>query len=269
MINLVRGEWYKMVRSKCFYICCVVVVVFSFALYGIFSLAEAVKTGAMASDTLVVTSDSGSIWAEMTLFSMAKALFSMAGTLAVAVYVAILLFGDYANGAIKNVAGKGYRRSTVFSAKFLMISVGAVIIEIVLALGVLICEALFLKGERLTTENLCAYAAYVGMQLLFAVAFAGIMVLINQLCRNLGLGIAVSVGMIMFSSIITMGINTILQYFRINVDVCKYWIIDLMSECPATDIGNGFLLRACVCSLAWIAVTLVAGSIHFREVDIK
>lgn len=269
MINLLRGEFYKMIRSKCFYICCVAVLLFSFIMYGMFSLADAVQKGELASESFVVTTDAVSIWDDMGVFTMAKALFSMAGTLIVSIYIAISLFGDYANGAVKNVVGKGYERFSVFSAKFLMGAVGAVLIELVLAAGLLICELVILKGDRLSGEVMASYCGYVGMQLLFAVALAGIMFFINQVCRNLGLGIAISVCLIMFSSIITMGINTLLQYFHMKVNVCEYWVIDLVSECPSNVTENGFLVRALLSSLVWIIVSLVAGNWHFRKVDVK
>ena len=269
MINLLRGEFYKLIHNKCFYICCMVVLIGAFSMYGMFSLADAVQNGEMQSENLVVTTEGATVWDEMDVFSIAKSLFASVGEIIVAIYIAITLFGDYANGAIKNVVGKGYERTGVFLSKFLMGAFGAVVIEIVLALGVLLCELVVLKGERLSGAVLADYCGFVGMQLLFVVALAGIMFFINQLCRNLGLGIAISVCLIMFSSLITMGINTILQYFHCDVNVCEYWILDLISECTAQGMKSEFLVRALLSCLAWTVVSFAVGVIHFRKADVK
>jgi hypothetical protein len=93
--------------------------------------------------------------------------------------------------------------------------------------------------------------------------------MIGQICRNLGMCIVGSFGVMLFSEMVTVGINLILQYFKIEIDACKYWITDLMGECPCGAMNAEFVVRAIICAIVWSALAFAFGSIHFRKVDVK
>lgn len=267
MRNLLRGELYKLVRSKCFYICCMIMIGVAFLMYGLFALADLAQNSQM--ENITVTVDAVSVWDEMSVGTMASTLVSGFGAVIVAIFVAVFYYGDYAGGAIKNVVGKGYTRTAVFAAKFIASTVGVILMEIALFLGLIICESVFLKAERLNGTVLEVLVKYVGIQLFLSIALTALMVLMNQLSRNLGLGIAISICLVTFSSLLTMGINAVLLYLKIDVDVCEYWILDLMSNCPVEGLESGFVLRAIVCAVAWCIVSFGLGSLHFSKKDVK
>ena len=73
----------------------------------------------------------------------------------------------------------------------------------------------------------------------------------------------------MFSTFITSGVNVALTYFKINVDVSEYWIIDLMSNCPVTGMDKAGMIRVIVSAIAWFVLALGIGIAHFRKVDVK
>lgn len=276
MINLLRGEFYKLFRSKCLYICSVVMVVFVLLIYGMFSLADAIQQGEVEDGSYGMTvtvegdvSETVSVWDDMDIVAVVKLMFSSVGSLIVTIFASIFVFGEYANGAIKNVVGKGYGRWTVFASKYFSTVVGAVIIDIVMMLAVLLCEIIILDGGRLSSDMLLNLCGYTGIQLLLTAALTGIVVMISQICRNLGVGIAISVCMIMFSSFVTLGVNAVLAYFKINVDVCDYWILDLISNYPVTGMDNSILIRTIVCAVVWFVLALGVGSMHFRKADVK
>ena len=70
MYNLLRGEFYKLVRSKCLYFCGVAVIVCALMMYAMFFTADAVKQGAIDNDAYGVTvsvegvQDDSNIWDE-------------------------------------------------------------------------------------------------------------------------------------------------------------------------------------------------------------
>lgn len=274
MFNLLRGEFYKLFRSKSLYICSIVMVAFTLLFYGMFSMVDMMQQGEIANGSygIVVESDAekiASVWEDMDILTMLQMMFATMGTIIIAIFTSIFVFGDYANGAIKNVVGKGYTRPVVFCAKYVTIVVGAVVINVITMLTVLLCEVFVLGAERLSAAVLLSVLCYTGMQLLLGSALTGIMVMISQICRNLGAGVAINVCLIMFSSFITTGMNAILTYFKVGINVSDYWILDLMSNCPLTDMDSSFLIRAVVCAIAWFAVALGVGSMHFRKADVK
>lgn len=271
MFNLLKGELYKLWRSKSLYICSVAMVAFVLLVYGMFSLADMMQQGEVANGSygLTVHEDVASVWDEMGISSIVQMMFSSVSALIVAIFVSIYVFADYASGAIKNVVGKGYDRSVVFVSKFVGTVIGTTIMQIAMILGVLLCEVVFLGGSRLNADAFVTIAGYTAIQLLLGVALTAIIVMISQICRNLGVAIAISTCMIMFSSFVTVGINTLLKFMDINVNVCDYWILDLITNCPVENIDNGFLARAIVCAIVWVGVAVGIGGTHFRKVDVK
>ncbi len=275
MINLLRGEFYKLFRSKCLYICCVAVAVFVVMMYGMFCLTDAVQKGTMENGSFGVTvsydgsEEAASIWDDMGITTMGPFFFSSIGGIIVTIFAAVFVFGEYANGAIKNVVGKGYKRGTVFAAKYMVTAVGAVVIELVMMITFLLCEATILKADRLNAEVFAELCEYAGIQFILGAALSGIIVLLNQICRNLGGGIAIGVGVIMFSNFITTGLNAVLAYFKINVNVSDYWVVDLISTSPASGMDSEMVIRVIASAIVWFVVALGAGIVHFGKVDVK
>lgn len=275
MINLLRGEIYKLFRSKCLYIFGAFMVAFVLLIYGMFSLADMMMQGDVENGSYGIsvsteeTQGAVSVWDDMDIPAIVQVMFSSVGSIIVAIFASIYFWGEYANGAIKNVVGKGYGRWTVFTSKYISTVVGVVVIEIMVIPTVLICETLILGARRIDTDILANLAGYMGMQILFAAALTAIIVTIGQICRNLGAGIAISVCVIMFSSFVTTGLNALFSYAGMNADVCDYWILDLISECPVTGMDGSFLIRAIVCAVVWLVLAHGAGSLHFGKADVK
>ena len=106
---------------------------------------------------------------------------------------------------------------------------------------------------------------------MLGLALAGIIVFVSELCRNLSAAISIGIGILLFSSALTglldMGAHYLLPDagFRFS----DYWIVDLISNCPIKDIESGFLLRAVIMTIVWIALSLAGGIWHFKKADIK
>lgn len=274
MINLLRGEIYKLFRSKSVYVCSIVGVVFVLLLYGMFSLAAAMQEGEVENGSygMVVENsemEEAAVWDEINVPMMVQMMFSSVGILIVTIFTSVHIFGEYGNGAIKNVVGKGYGRGKIFVSRYLSAIVGSFFIETIMILSVLLCETVILDAERLSVSLMISMGKYVGVQFVLTAAFTGIMVMISQMCRNLGVGIAIGVGLVMFSSFVTMALNAVLSYFSINVDVKEYWVVELISNCPVLDMPGEFVIRTIICAVVWCVLAYVAGNIHFGKADVK
>lgn len=271
MFNLLKGEVYKLVRSKSFYKGSVVMLGFVFMLYGLFSLVEMMQQGEIANGSygLTVTGSVASVWDDLGITMIIQMMFSSISTIIIAIFASFYVFADYADGAIKNVVGKGYKREEVFLVKLIITVVGAIVMQIIMLFSVLLCEMIFLGGIRFDADVLGQVANYVIVQILLGVAMTAIIVTISQICRNLGAGVAISLCLIMFSSFITKGITVLLRYININVNVGDYWILDLISNCPIENMDSSFMVRAIVCAIVWIVVAIAIGGIHFRKADVK
>lgn len=83
----------------------------------------------------------------------------------------------------------------------------------------------------------------------------------------MGAGISVGVCLVVFSTLLTSGIDML--FHKIDFKVSDYWIMDLVINCPLTDIDSGFAIRAIISALVWIAVVFGIGVLHFQKADIK
>lgn len=275
MYNLLRGEFYKLVRSKCLYFCGVAVIVCALMIYAMFFTADAVKQGAIDNDAYGVTvsvegvQDDSNIWDELPVEIFMEAMHGVMGLFILTAFSAIYMYDIYANGAIKNLVGKGYQRCVVFTSKYFATLLGCLVLEVLTVVSVIVCDYLFVGVCRVSVDNIGGLLGYAGVQFLLEAAFASIVIMIGQICRNLGMSIVSSFGVMLFSEMVTVGINLILQYFKIEIDACKYWITDLMGECPCGAMNAEFVVRAIICAIVWSALAFALGSIHFRKVDVK
>lgn len=277
MINLMRGELYKLFKSKCFYVCSIVLVSFVLLMYGMFSLVDMVdkEEAAMAGNVGITVSvetnmpEELPIWEQMGVIDLVQMMFSSMGSLLIAIFASVFVCSEYTCGAIKNIVGKGYGRGTVFLSKYFSSIVGAILIELLMLGTILMCELLILHGNRLSGEFFAALAEYVAIQLMLAAAQTGVIVMLNQFLRSLGAGIAVSVCLIMFYPIVTAVINALLQYLKVTINVNKYWVVDMISECPATDITGKIWGHNVLWSMVWIVLTIAVGILHYRKADVK
>lgn len=275
MYNLLRGEIYKLFRSKCLYFCGVAVIVCALMMYAMFFTADAVKQGATDNDAYGVTvsvegvQEDSSIWDGLPVEIFMEAMHGVMGLFILTAFSAIYMYDIYANGAIKNMVGKGYQRCVVFTSKYFATLLGCLVLEVLTVVSVIVCDYLFVGVCRVSADNLGGLLGYAGVQFLLEAAFASIVIMIGQICRNLGMSIVGSFGVMLFSEMVTVGINLILQYFKIEINACKYWITDLIGECSCGAMKAEFVVRAIICAIVWSALAFVLGSIHFRKVDVK
>lgn len=276
MLNLMRGELYKLFRSKCFYVCSIVLIVLVLLMYGMYSLVDiAEREEGMAGNAGLTVSVEieqpleENVWEIMDVVTIVQGMFSSMGSLLGAIFTAIFVCGEYANGAIKNIVGKGYGRWKVFMSKYLSCIVGVVVMELIMLVAILLCELLILHGNRLNTDLFLPMLNYVGIQLILVAAQTGIIVMFNQFFRSIGVGIAVSVCLIMFSAFATSLLNALLNYFKIKIDACEYWILDMIGDCPTTNITGEIWGHNALWSMVWIVLTIGIGILHYRKADVK
>ena len=108
---------------------------------------------------------------------------------------------------------------------------------------------------------------YTGLQVLLGVAFAGLVVTISEMSRNLGAGISISLGVLMLGNAVFTGVD--LLFHGVDFRPSEYWIVNLMSQCPTTDISQDFVVRVVVAAAFWIVVSAALGMLHFKKADVK
>lgn len=278
MINLLSAEFYKLKKSKGAYIGLLTVAALTLLLYASLVMIDKINQGEIANGTggIMVTQNgqelenggaSESMLQQIGIIGMLQQMFGgYFVAIILAVLVSIFVVREYGAGTIKNLVGKGQSRTTIFFAKMLAVIALTLLFQAAV-MAVIICIGLpFLGWEGFSATAWKDVAVYAGFQLLFGVTIAVIFMLIGELARNLAAGIAASIGVLLFSSTLTAGLD--LVFHGMEMQPSRYWVVDLMSNCPTTDFTSEFLVRGVLVSVAWFVIAAALGVVHFQKADV-
>lgn len=284
MINLLRGEFYKLFKSRSFYICALVGAGIVILMCGMLFFADAIQKGEVKNGTVGIYVDSSAVnegeasaplLKEITILDMVRQVFGNFGYLVAAIFVSIFVIMEYGNGAIKNVVGKGYGRWQIFAAKYISSVIGGVILLIFMILltliGGVIIQSLTGEVQELNSRFLRELFVYSGIQLILGTALIGLIVSVSEICRNLAAGISISVGITGVSTLISGALDLMIKVIlpQSQFKATDYWLIDLTANCPVRGIDTKFAFHAVIVAIGWIIISAGSGVVHFRKADIK
>ena len=109
---------------------------------------------------------------------------------------------------------------------------------------------------------------YFGLQLLFGSAISNIVIAVCEWSRNMAAGIGITMAVIIFSPLLVQGLDLLFSVLRLNISISRYWILNLMADCPTEAFPLEFLFRGILMSVIWLLLPLALGAAHFRKTDI-
>lgn len=279
MFNLLSAEFYKLRKGKALFVGLLIVAALVIMLYVSLMMIDKINSGEVSNGTggVIVFENGETVAGELGTESMMQKI-GIAGVLQqifsghfvgliLAVIVSIFVVREFGTGAIKNLVGKGYSRSTIFLSKLLSTVVLSILFQVAAAMISILIGIPFLGSEGLSIINWTDIAIYTGLQILFGITAAGIFVLMGELTRNLAAAIAVSIGVLLFSTSATALLDLLCH--QVGFEPTKYWFLDLMSSCPLTEFDTEFLVRSVLVSIVWFVVAAVLGVLHFQRADVK
>lgn len=287
MINLLRGELYKLRKSKAFFICCTAAVLLVGLVYWMLFLADAVQRGEVANGTGGVyvgvaeaggqmQEVSGRLLEEIGIMEVLQQMISNSAAIIMAVFAAIFVIGEYGTGAVKNIVGKGYAREKIFLAKYIATVAACLVILALTVVFTVLAGGVIMWSAGIKQDWSGAFFAdllwYCAIQALLGAAVVGVVAAISEACRNMAAGITIGIGLLSgLSAIVINGLDFLIRWLfpQSTLRMADYWMLNLMTECPLQDIGASFAFRAALVSMVWIAFMAGAGILHFKKADIK
>lgn len=277
MFNLFGAELYKWKRSRSFYVCllsavaCVVIIWLSFL------LADKVESGQVENGTMGImvseeTLEEGRSTSFLDELNMMQIVQTFVGggfsTVFMAIFICIWVVGEYANGAVRNVVGKGYSRNSIFLTKYLSAVLISLVLDIAIAMAAVLAGVAVMGTARVGEHFLPDCLAYVGVQLMLGVAYSGLIVAVSELTRSLAAGISISIFLAALSSTFANGLDLIFKTLRIDFKVSDYWITNVIEHCPIEGINLNVVGGAISVTAMWTIISLMIGMIHFHEADV-
>ena len=280
MYHILKAEIGKLFRSRTFLICCIIAVVMSVITLASYEMMSEVYTPEVVENFNQQTATDSGVSVQVSEgldFSFLKNLsgisvleMSFSGnvlTTLLAVLVSIFVCSEFSGGAIKNIASRGFSRTKIYTAKYIVCAIAGII------LAMIVLITMFLGGTILWgvgetggdfTSNLLTF---LGIQFLLNAALSGLMVFVSMAVRNTGGSIAINVCIILFASMIFSLVDLVINSEKIKV--ADYWIGNIIVNISSLSIPSELLEKGLIVGILTIVVTYIAGATQFKLADIK
>ena len=247
MIKLLKFEWHKVWRQKSLYIC--------FGISLIISLLELLLLRVLAANLGdVIGDDLNFLLSNYLLIMIPNSSF---GTL-LAIYLAIYSCHDHAQQTLKNIYARGYNRTAVYFAKYL-VSLGITFIMALLSLVVGCVFGLMLNSSFGTISG--ALVGVLALQFWVLIGLHAVYFGTGMLIGKTGGSVALNLFGV---SCVFAILSLILQIFKTDFNIELYDINMLMANLVDTNLSSATILRSIFVPLIY-TVVFVWGSWYVNQ----
>ena len=245
MGGLVKMEFRKLMQGKSLYVCLGIVALL-IGLPIVVYAADAVENIPSLAGYLFISS------------------FSEGGIdMLLPILIALLICGDFSSGSIRLIVGRGYSRTKVYCAKFI-ITISATLFFALFSwcISAVLIFAFFQYAVTLSGRILLILADQVlAMTLIGSISF-----FVAMLSRRSSIAVAVSLVLPLIGTIFVSLIDTLhkIDNFRLT----DYWVWTFLAELSTETVENEAMLRCALVSIIFIAVIFGAGLLRFRRSDV-
>lgn len=268
MFNLLSGEFYKWKKSKSFWACLIAAIAMVLLIFFSYIWALQIQNGQVENGTggVYVNGDVSEIGILDIIGEVSSAGVNL---IFLGIFICIWVVGEFSHGAIKNVAGKGYSRKKVFLAKYMSSVAGVLLMSIIIFSVMVVAGAVMIGTDGINAAFFKDLFRFVGIRLMLNVAFTGIIVAASELVRNMASAISVAMVIVALSGMISSGLDLLFYKLSLDIRATKYWVLDVISECPMGPVDMEYLKRAIFVTVIWTVLSLAIGALHFQKADIK
>ena len=194
MINLLKADFFRVLKTKIVYISLIIAVVLPFFVDGVFALTEK-ATMSMMEASLGPGEEAPSLMMGETILGYT---FSplMSFSFVFAIFPVIVILNDFVNGTIRNKVIHGYNRHQIFAAHFIISLIYSFVLTTLTATTNAICAATFLGLSPVDAEMIPIYFLY------YVIGLLG-----TLLTASIGCGLALSLlnaGAIILTVVLTL-----------------------------------------------------------------
>lgn len=261
MCNLLKSDFYKLIRSKSLKICWLIVL--------FFAVIVPIINNAVMDQIEKQINSNGSI--TMPIYDGFHAIFdsfSGAGNILIilAILVPIYVSSEFTNGTMKNIASKSFTRTQIYLSKLIvMLIVNTIIMISFVAVSTVTSTILWGFGEP-TKDALFQILRLFGLEILLFCGLTALFNMISMLIKNVGGSIAVSICILIFTEIIILILHTFV--FK-DTDISKFWIVYNTSTISALKLTSESIRIALINGIGFIIIPTIFGCYMFNKKDIK
>lgn len=279
MSNLLRAEFFKLFKSKAFFICSLsmvgatIIMILTYKLLAVLYTPEMLDALSAQMEGSGLTSSGSEVF--MTTYNTVTILpLSFTGNsfqLLIAIFTAIFVAGEYSCGAMKATASKGYSRMSIFASKFISTAVAADILVIIGLISTVIFATIIFGFGEVPSGFASDMALFLLVQFVLNLGVSSLFVAISTLVRNMGGCIAITIGISSFLPMILSLIDLVIQKLLpdLLLSISSYWIVQVVAETSTLSLTSSLLTKGLVTGILYTLFSFIIGAASFQVRDIN
>ena len=268
MRELLKFEFHKLFRAKVLYICAIVlfllVILFAgidkLSSMGLESLGITISEDELSQDMYSIMGIGFTVNSGLT--RMLSALSNVYVIILFGAFISVFVCGDFGNGVIKNIFTRGYSRTEVFFAKYIVTLAASFGYGLLTFLAGFLTGTVFWKvgsGWEIKVLGLLA------LQLLVIAAYNAFFNFLAAWLKRLGLALALSIAIPIILPMILMLIELLAE---LSFSLSDYWLAGCLDAASRLNAQSQDLALAAGLSAAYIAVCTFLGWLLSRKREV-
>lgn len=236
MKNLLKFEYSKLFKQKSFYVCTILILVFS-------------TIGMLLSRALSKSLEMDFSPEYILLNAFSESNFTMIS----GIFLVLFVCTDFDNGTIKNIYSRGFSKTKVYFAKLIASFTAIIIMFVITLLFTLIISCILFTG----TAEAGNYILLIFGQLILLLASSSFVIAITFLFKKIGPAITIAIlGPILISTLLSL-----LDAFLKNNDLSfeSYWLISIESDLTSLYTSTTRIGVCIALSLFYSLIFILAG----------
>jgi len=266
MRNLLKTDFFKLKRSKGFWICAALCVLFGIMM--VVAIQSDIRMEMRSENpndreymqALEMSKHTSAVWA------LEQFLPTNFNALIVGIFIAVFITSEFSYGTIKNTLSRGADRTKVFCSKFFVCGVAAVIMQILFIASMLTAGSIVWGYDPNGLSTPGGLISVILTQILVIIGFAALFSFISTTIRANGGAIALN---ILCATVISTLFSALGMILGIKVPINDYWIGGVVSKLASVAPVSGDVLHGVLVVLAWGVASMIAGTALFRKMDVK
>ena len=264
MLNILKADFYKLKKSRFFWICLALCLVFGIVMVVAIQAETQIDLQSGAGHdyetALETAANASAVW------GLKRFLPTNFSALIAGVFIAVFVTSEFSYGTMKNTLSRGADRAKVFFSKFLVCGAASLAMQVLFLAGLIAAGTVVWGYDPQGIATPGGLAGVILSQLLVMLGFTALFTFTSMAIRANGGAIAVN---ILCSTMISMAFSALGMLLGIKIAVNDYWIGGVVEKLATIPAVSGDVLHGILVVLAWGVASLAVGTTLFKKMDVK
>ena len=254
MLNLIRADVYKLLKSTSFRVCGVLFLLMMGSENFLYHLVEKMGGGAGTQTTVISRIQGTDISYQILL----------------AIVISLFIGSEYTCGTIKNLASKHYERNKIFASKWIVSVLLATVYFAASVVIVGITAMFYWKTGDMSGTVISDTAGFLFTKYILVLSITSLYVMAAFIIRKTQFVLPVAIiGLDVIGIVAVYGDMGVAKLLGHTVQLSKYWPGNMLAQIIQSGVQHAELLPGVLTGIVFLIAAAAGGVMHFKQVDIK